>query len=259
LKNGVVKTVIGGLFFPQGSVRRIRFGPLRNMIFRVGPITGLSPWYSGNERDQQRFFASAVRLGSIAIDVGANWGLHSLYLSRLVGSGGRILAVEPFPPAFRELEWHIKKNACANISAQQLALADIPGQGVFLPGNSPTTGSLVFDLGESVPQNSIPVTVRTLDDLVKESVLPRVDFIKVDAEGAEIRVLNGGNDTVAQFRPTMLIELHTPEQDVLVANWLCQRGYHLKRLYGPPIINLKNGWPDLDGVWGTIIASPVSA
>ncbi len=80
----------GNRFSPGG--RPIRFGAIRGMRFRVNLITGLSPWYSGAERPQQRAFKALLGPGDVVIDIGANWGLHTLYLSRLVGPTGRVLA-----------------------------------------------------------------------------------------------------------------------------------------------------------------------
>src|SRR5207247_10055967 len=105
-----IKTAIRSVFFRPSSVRRIRFGPMRGMLYRVGPVTGLSPWYSGAEREHQRTFESVLRPGSVAVVIGANWCLHTLYISKLVGTEGEVLAIEPFPPALAELKWHIETN-----------------------------------------------------------------------------------------------------------------------------------------------------
>jgi hypothetical protein len=53
---------------------------MRGLHYRVGPITGLSPMYSGVERHLQGLFRQIVREGHSVIDVGANWGIHTLYL-----------------------------------------------------------------------------------------------------------------------------------------------------------------------------------
>src|SRR5262245_37212247 len=83
-----IKRILASVYFQPGAVRTIQFGPLRGTKFRVGPVTGMSPWYSGPERLHQQTFARHIKRGDIVVDVGANWGLHTLYLSRLVGSEG---------------------------------------------------------------------------------------------------------------------------------------------------------------------------
>ncbi len=138
------------------------------MCYRVSPITGLSPWYSGSEGHEQHFFQAVLRPGNVAIDVGANWGLHTLCFSRLVGCSGRVIAVEPFPPALRELEWHVAQNACSNVRIHSLAISDSEGSAFFFPGESPTTGKLLFEAGVSPPAHAIPVRTCLMDALVNE-------------------------------------------------------------------------------------------
>jgi FkbM family methyltransferase len=252
VRNGLIKSGIRRLFFPPGAVRRIRFGPLRGMVFRVGPNTGLAPWYSGAERPHQRAFRTLMPPGGVAVDVGANWGLHSLYLARLAGEDGLVIAVEPFPPAFRDLQWHLHANGCRNVRVLPVALSDRCGTGVFVPGGSSCTGRLA----DAEANGGTPVVTRTLDDVIEEADVARLDLVKIDVEGAEARVLRGAAEAVRRFRPALVIDLHTPEQDVEVARWLTGHGYRIERLTPPPVRRTDVGWPDPEGVWGSIRATP---
>src|SRR5438045_1307955 len=103
MKQTFVKSLVRKAFFPNGSIRKIRFGPLIGKTYRVSEITGMSAWYSGPERDHQCAFASLVREGDTVIDIGANWGLHTILLSQCVGRSGRVIAVEPEVRALSEL------------------------------------------------------------------------------------------------------------------------------------------------------------
>jgi len=136
------KAAIRRLFFRPGTVRTIRLGPMRGMVFRVSPITGLSPWYSGAEREHQRTFKALVHPGDVVVDIGANWGLHTLYLSHLVGRDGLVVAMKPFLPVFAELEWHIRANARGNVRTLPVAISDADAKALFVPGSSACTGSL---------------------------------------------------------------------------------------------------------------------
>ncbi|MCO8273797.1 FkbM family methyltransferase [Actinoplanes sp. TRM 88003] len=77
----------------------------------------------------------------------------------------------------------------------------------------------------------VPVDVTTVDRLVRAAGLTRLDFVKIDVEGAELHVLHGAADTIDRFRPTLFIEIearHTARYDYSpagVVDWLATRGY----------------------------------
>ncbi len=252
----LLKPVVRAVYLRTGTSRRIMFGPLRGMIYRVGPITGLAAWYSGAERELQRRFRELVKPGDCVIDAGANWGVHTLYLSRLVGPHGRVIAVECYPPALAELTWHVEANGCANVRIVQAALSEGDGQAVFVQGDSASEGKLLIRGVTPTGAKEAVVKTRSLDSLLDELSTPRPALIKIDVEGAEGRVLSGAERVTMLQRPLFLIELHNPEQDLFVAQWLTTRGYTLERLKPPPILYVDRSWPAPNGVWGTIIARP---
>jgi len=257
MQNNIVKQFITRFCFKPGAVRYIRFGPLRGKVFRVNDITGLSPWYSGAERQHQQTFKNLVQPGDTVVDVGANWGLHTLYLSMLVGHNGVVVAIEPFPPACTELRWHIQANTCTNVHVLTVAMSDIAGEALFTPGSSASTGSLsVVSTASVMPKDQLAVRTQTLDSIIEELGIARLKLVKIDVEGAEGKVLSGAKRVVERYHPYFVIDLHTPEQDVFVAHLLTSLGYSLSRLAGPAILRTDTGWPDPAGVWGTIVAAP---
>ena len=250
-----ITRLLGRLLLPNGSVRRISLGPMAGLVYRVGAITGWSAWYSGPERDHQNIFRRLIKPGNVVVDIGANWGLHSLYLSRLVGKMGRVIAIECFPPALAELRWHLGANRCKNVTVVPTALADREGHAFFVPGESAYTGRLA-ESSKVAQKNAIEVPVRTLDGLLESLQLPVPTMVKIDVEGSESRVLEGAERMTRMCHPLFIIDLHTPDQDVKVAKWLTERGYHLRRLSGPPIYRTDVGWPNEAGVWGSILGLP---
>jgi FkbM family methyltransferase len=251
LKDTTFKFLIQRLLFRDGSIKTIRLGPLSGMRYRVNEITRMSAWYSGPERAHQRLFRRLLSKGDAVIDVGANWGLHTLLFSRLVGPGGNVIAVEPEPRALAELRWHVRYNNCANIVIRPCALAESSGSGNFFATKSAYTGHLSHLEQDG---NSITVAIETLDNIVANQK-PRL--IKIDVEGAESRVLSGAGRTLVVSRPHFVIDLHTPEQDVAVAQTLIGAHYKIRRLDGSVVKHVDRGWPDRDGVWGTIHAEPL--
>jgi hypothetical protein len=139
-----------------------------------------------------------------------------------------------------------------------MAASDREGKAMFMPGENGYTGSLEWNpVNQVSQQRAITVTTQTLDQVVETLALERVRLVKIDVEGAEGRALAGAEAVVARFHPHFVIDLHTPEQDVVVARWLTARGYRLERLDGPPILRTDVGWPDPAGVWGCIAALPI--
>ncbi len=254
-----MKSLIRNLYFRQGSIRTIQFGPMRGMTFRVNSVTGLSPWYSGAERPHQRAFKQIVWPGDVVIDVGANWGLHSLYLSRLVGPQGTVMAVEPFPLALSELKWHLEVNHCLNVRVISSALSDKEGTSLFVSGASASTGKLVsveIEHSPLIEKETFSVLTQSLDSLLKELQVNSLKLVKIDVEGAESKVLLGAQETIQRFQPYFVIDLHNTEQDLFAAQFFTQRSYQLKRLQDPPILRVDRGRPHPDGIWGSVVACP---
>ena len=103
------------------------------------------------------------------------------------------------------------------------------------------------------------VRTGTLDTIVGELDLKTLKVVKIDVEGAESMVLEGAAETLQRLRPFVVVDLHTPEQDIRVARLLTKQGYTLERLSAGPIIrNVQAGWPDPEGVWGTILGRPAA-
>jgi FkbM family methyltransferase len=255
MRDNPIKRFVKFIFFRPKTIRRIQVGPLRGMVYRVSDITGLSPWYSGSEREHQRAFKRLIKPGDLVIDVGANWGIHTLYLSKLVGPTGQVLSFEPFPNALEELKWHVKANDCRNVRIVSKAASDEEGDAAFTVGGSAQTGGLTEVITGSLGDERLRVKTERLDT-VWDGLTGRVKLIKIDVEGAETKVLLGARRMIAEQKPYLVIDLHTPEQDVSVGGLLSEWGYNLTRLSGPPILHPERGWPDPEGVWGTILGSP---
>ena len=248
----------------SGRPRRIHFGPLRGIRFSPSPVTGLAPFYSSSERYVQQAITHHLQPGMVGIDVGANWGIHTLLMARRVGAGGHVWAFEPFPPVFRELQAAVELNRFNQVRCWQVALGNENGTLRFHVGENSCIGHLVTaapqenELAHAGNGQDLAVQACRLDDFPELSHLHRLDLIKLDVEGAESLVLEGARQTICRFRPVMVIELHNPQQDVAVAKFCQECEYEIKRLSaGPPIECFDQGWPAPNGVWGTILAMPI--
>lgn len=148
--------------------------------------------------------------GTTAIDVGANRGIYSYWLHRLVGATGRVLAFEPQP----ELRTHLAELR----DSFGLTRLEIAGVGLSSKRGELTLrrrrshwGGASFDLHQEERDDleSIPVEVTTLDDYLASRKLDApVRFVKCDVEGHELPALRGSARTLANDRPDVLFECH---------------------------------------------------
>lgn len=143
------------------------------------------------------------------IDAGANEGAYTIYAAARIGPAGRVMAIEPSPRELERLRANLELNNAANVTVVPAALAERPGQ-VELQiaedahAGQNTFGSFVYPgVGSS---GQVGVTATTIDMLVDEHGLDRVDVIKLDLEGAEERALTGARQTLRRFRPLLVLE-----------------------------------------------------
>lgn len=149
------------------------------------------------------FIERIIRPESVSIDIGANVGLHTLTMSR----GDFVLAVEPHPGLAERLRENLSLNHIRNVKVLQVGLSDSPGaMELYIPSpNSANQGVSSFHKKHSEAlTRSIPIQVVTLDEIARE--LKRLDFIKIDTEGHDFKVLLGGEDTIRRFMPVIMFE-----------------------------------------------------
>jgi FkbM family methyltransferase len=161
------------------------------------------------EPNEFSFLDGLIRTGMFFVDAGANDGIYTLFAARRVGAEGRVLAFEPSSREFSRLKQNLALNGLANVSAFPVALAEQSGEadlavaGYEHEGMN-TLGAFIYDVELARTEH---VKVRSLEEMVGEVGLKRVDVIKLDVEGAESRVLRGATETLRTFRPVLLFEV----------------------------------------------------
>jgi len=143
--------------------------------------------------------------GKTFVDVGANYGVFSLVASRLVGPQGRIAAFEPAQKTFSAFERNLALNRITNVQALRLALSDHSGKARLYHEPDATRNSLSPSL-ES--QGSEEVETRTLDEVFPGLGMGRLDFLKIDAEGADGLVCRGAVETLRKYSPPVMFEYY---------------------------------------------------
>jgi FkbM family methyltransferase len=152
-----------------------------------------------SEGDQAAVIVNAlVRLGDVALHIGANWGLFSWALARQAGSGGHVHVFEPNPQHAASLE-RIGAGR-SNVGVHAVALSDGSGEAVLHILMRTDYEASLETHQDSGPTHQVTVPVRRLDDVVSEGC--RVSFV----EGDEPALLRGAARVLAP-RPALLIEI----------------------------------------------------
>ncbi|MEO7104186.1 MAG: FkbM family methyltransferase, partial [Gemmatimonadaceae bacterium] len=159
-------------------------------------------------------FAASVRPNMTVFDIGAHVGLFSLAAALRVGTGGKVVAFEPSPETLVVLRKHVALNGWRDrIAVEPVVVSDRPGTITFYTHHDSMAASLslanVVELNVQHPKTVTPVTVPTvtLDDYCRErGLIP--DVLKIDVEGAELRVLRGAEQTLRHHSPVIWCEIH---------------------------------------------------
>jgi FkbM family methyltransferase len=148
-----------------------------------------------------------LREGDVFVDVGANCGFFSLLAARLVGRRGRVLAIEPNPESADAIERNAVLNGINNIEVIRKAVGQNDSMlDLYVPANSNSGGASLVAREPSM--KVIHVVVEPLDTILAKSGCPTPQLIKIDAEGAEVAILQGGLSTLSQSAgPALLLEI----------------------------------------------------
>lgn len=160
-------------------------------------------YYGCFEEDTTRTIKSIVRAGMTVLDIGANIGVHTLPMAKKVGAQGQVIAFEPMAWAQKKLRTNIGLNSFTNIVVEKIALSNKTNTG---PAGFRTS----WDKYESTSDGVVPeeaVAFDRLDNYVENHNLSTVDFIKLDVDGFECKVLEGAVETLKRFKPTLSMEL----------------------------------------------------
>lgn len=144
------------------------------------------------------FVRDYLQPGMSVLDAGAAFGAYSLPMAKLVGKDGKIWAFEPGSTAARYLEESRNKNAFEQLEIRELALGDKTGLGYLKQAQTPELNILADEEGEEV-------SVATLDEWWKSNQKPHLDFIKIDVNGMEGKVLDGAGKTLSEISPVLMI------------------------------------------------------
>lgn len=170
---------------------------------------------------------SFVNKNSLCIDVGANFGYHTITMSKI---GGHVLAFEPMDHMASHLEHHLILNKCDNVEVYRTALGEGEYDSSMCEVDPKNIGNTyIGDGGEACK-------VISLDSL---DVKP--DFIKIDAQGYEEKIIEGAKTTLTKHKPILFFEV---EEHHLIRYGSSSRKLLMKIMgYGYDIYRINTDYP----------------
>jgi FkbM family methyltransferase len=160
--------------------------------------------------------------GVVAIDCGANIGVHTVEWARLMHQWGRVISFEAQEKIYYALAGNVAINNCLNVTARWAAVGaecgtlEIPEPNYLVPSSYGSFEIKKRDNTEYIGQE-IDYTgggLKSVDVVTIDSLrLERLDFIKIDVEGMELEVLQGARETIVKYHPQMMIEVIKSDQE----------------------------------------------
>jgi FkbM family methyltransferase len=188
----VVKTTDGRKLFINPSSFTYRF------VYFLGEY----------ERTVTNIIRQIIKSDDVCFDVGANIGWYTTLLMRLTGpkTDNQVHSFEPVPEAFEKLKRNVALNDDKpNAQLNRLSLGESSGKvELHVFEGLPEGHSSISDLGRT-DYKTVQCPMVTLDSYLKEKNIERVDFVKVDIEGAELQFLKGATSLFRQNAPPILL------------------------------------------------------
>jgi FkbM family methyltransferase len=216
------------------------------------------------EPNEFAFLDQVLEPGMVFLDVGANDGYFTLFAARRLGAGGRVIAVEPSSRERINLQRNIEANGLANVTVVPLALGATRATAKLRLAKGTHSGHNTlgnFAHSDVQTESFEEVTVDALDAVAERLGLTRVDFIKVDVEGAEASVIDGAQEVLRRMRPTLLLEINEmalQAQNRSAATLLVtlQDAFDYEILIFSPETGLLEAWVNNQPLSANIVARP---
>ena len=197
---------------PGYNINYARKGDIAEMIYKNEVLVNLKKSF---EYSTLELFSTILKPGHVIIDVGANSGLYSIFYSKLVGERGKVYAFEPDKNTYSMLQENVKLNNCRNVLTYNFALSNKESKVEMVSFNHKDLklqGGDSFKYIKEITRDNLDADNVTmdafkLDDLEGLNIISKINFIKVDVEGAELLVLQGSINTILKHKPVIVFEL----------------------------------------------------
>ena len=163
-----------------------------------------------------KIISKLIKKGDVVLDIGANYGTFTKFLSESVSKNGKVYCIEPIPKTFKILQHCIKKLKLTNSIPLNYAVSDKNGvvtmqipkwkqKGLIQGQPNPYRARIMNKKNRKDDLQTIHVKSRSIDSLFKD--IKNISFIKMDVECHELPSLKGGKKTLEKSKPNCIIEV----------------------------------------------------
>jgi len=165
-----------------------------------------------NSNYEKQFYLTHIKSNDVVFELGANRGYFTKLFSSVVGPNGCVHAFEAVPETYNKTNQSLANNYPKNLFFNNYAVGnEIKKVDLFMPNTDDGQASLANQKDGSWKSGSISThsaQMIRLDDYIKENQITKIDFVKCDIEGSELLALQGMEESLKQFKPKILIEVH---------------------------------------------------
>lgn len=188
-----------------------------------------------DEKDLQ-VIPQLVSPSDTVLDIGANFGLYTRFLSDAVGESGRVYSFEPTSDMFDALKHNVESLGRSNITCVRAALSDWSGKAEIhippYPDGTPNYYEATLLAGDDEARaKGESVAILTVDEFCQSRKIKPLSFMKCDVEGFEIEVLRGAQNVIQCDHPVILLEINEPLLDgahgTEVTRFIKEMGYEI--------------------------------
>ena len=189
--------------------KQLQIGEATIVLNPNDPVVSGALNFGVYEKAETKFFQTACHSGMTFLDVGANIGYYTALGARAVGPNGKVIALEPDPESFQYLEQTIAANAVGNVQAFPIAASDVPATLPLYISHDNRGDNRLYQPSGDWPK--IEVEARPIDALLAENDIETLDFIKIDVQGYEPKVIAGLRDTITRSPQLTLLTEFWPK------------------------------------------------
>lgn len=185
----------------------------KDITMKVDPSKAMGAafyWMGFHELNEWRFLNHYLKSDMVFIDIGANQGEFSLFAAKRL-TQGRVLAFEPVDFFYNLLKENIARNNFKNIETFHYGLSNEVKQLPIYMGHTGAgehEGLATIFQSDQRARFIQNIELEILDEQLPALALQRIDFMKIDVEGAEMLVLKGALKTIERFKPLIMLEIN---------------------------------------------------